>query len=241
MGVIYGLGVARTLAEDPQTRDLPLDVASWMDEEGTFVGMLGSCSFCDVLPVGMVKGAVSGSGVKLTDAMRAAGVTDLPAARYDRERYAGYLEAHIEQGPYLESQAKRIGVVTSIIGMRDFHIEFSGQQNHAGTTPMLLRKDAGAALLDYCHEIRDVFPGLMGERTVFTIGQVQFFPGAPSIIPGKASMILQCRDPDESVLDRMEEMAREVAEQTHRNGPVEVEGNPRWGQVYALRILVLQP
>jgi N-carbamoyl-L-amino-acid hydrolase len=96
MGVIYGLEVARTLAEDPQTRDLPLDVASWMDEEGTFVGMLRSCSFCDVLPVGMVEGAVSGSGVKLTDAMRAAGVTDLPAARYDRERYAGYLEAHIE-------------------------------------------------------------------------------------------------------------------------------------------------
>jgi N-carbamoyl-L-amino-acid hydrolase len=80
--------------------------------------------------------------------------------------------------------------------MRDFHIEFRGEQNHAGTTPMLLRKDAGAALLDYCHEIRGVFPGLMGERTVFTIGQVQFFPGAPSIIPGKASMILQFRDPD---------------------------------------------
>lgn len=222
MGVMYGLEVATALSEDPDTRHLPIDVASWMDEEGTYVGMLGSSSFCDTLPVGMVEGAVSRSGVKLTDAMNNAGVTGLPVARYDLDRYLGYMEAHIEQGPYLEAAQKLIGVVTSIIGLRDFNVEFTGQQNHAGTTPMRLRKDAGAALLDYCHEVRSRFPELMGDRTVFTIGQVQFFPGAPSIIPGKASLILQVRDPDESRLDRMAELARELAQELHRNGPVEV-------------------
>ncbi len=227
MGVMYGLEVATALSEDPDTRHLPVDVASWIDEEGTYVGMLGSSSFCDTLPVGVVEGALSRSGVKLTDAMRDADVTDLPVARYDLDRYLGYMEAHIEQGPYLEAKQKRIGVVTSIIGMRDFDIEFSGQQNHAGTTPMSLRKDAGAALLDYCHELRSRFPELMGERTVFTIGQVQFFPGAPSIIPGKASMILQFRDPDEGRLDRMAVLAQQLAEELHRNGPVEVKFESR--------------
>ena len=222
MGVIYGLEVARALAEDPDTSDLPVDVASWIDEEGTFFGMLGSISFCDFLPDGAIDNCVGRDGVRLQDVMREAGVSDLPVARYDTERYLGYLEAHIEQGPYLEARQKRIGVVTSIIGMRDFDIDFVGEQNHAGTTPMRLRKDAGAALLDYCHQVRTCFPDLMGERTVFTIGQVTFEPGAPSIIPGKASMILQFRDPEESRLDRLQAIATELAEQMDREGPVSV-------------------
>ena len=227
MGVIYGLEVARALSESEDSKHLAVDVASWIDEEGTYVGMLGSLSFCGDLAPDSVETGVSDDGQRLTDALSQSGLTERPVATLDSARYAGYLEAHIEQGPYLEAEKKRIGVVTSIIGMRDFDLVFKGQQNHAGTTPMKLRRDAGAGLIEFAHTVTEGLRARSGERTVHTIGRVEFVPGAPSIIPGEARMILQFRDPEESKLDELEAYVNELAATFNAQGKVSVEFSGR--------------
>jgi N-carbamoyl-L-amino-acid hydrolase len=223
LGVIYALEVARALAEDARTRHLPLDIGSWMDEEGSYLGFLGSLSFTGVLPDGETQEAAGPDGRTAAEAIAAAGLSGEPLARLDPDRHGAYLEAHIEQGPYLEAEAKRIGVVTGIVGMRTLWLVFTGQQNHAGTTPMALRRDAGDALLNFAQEAKARLRQLVGERSVYTIGQVDFDPGADSIIPGRAEMSLQVRDPEEARLDEMEWALRDLVAERDARGPVTIE------------------
>ena len=226
LGVIYGLEIVRAFAEDPTTRHLAIDAVAWIDEESTYLGCLGSRSFCGVLTQEAVAAATSATGQRLTDAMHAAGVTGVSPARLEPQRYVGYLEAHIEQGPYLEEQGNKIGVVTSIVGIRGCRILFHGQQNHAGTTPMPRRKDAGVALIDFAYNLRQAFQDIAGPTTVWTIGRVAFSPGAASIIPGEAEMILQYRDPDAARLDQLEHCVQALADAANRTGPVAVTVTP---------------
>jgi N-carbamoyl-L-amino-acid hydrolase len=149
-------------------------------------------------------------------------LSEVPRERLPVDRYIGYLEAHIEQGPYLEEAGFEIGVVTSIVGIRGCTVDFEGEQNHAGTTPMARRRDAGVALFDFAVKIRERFESMAGERTVWTIGRATLEPGAPSIIPGRAQMLLQFRDSNEALLDRMEAAVVALAEQATHTGPVRV-------------------
>ncbi len=226
MGVVYGLEIARALAENPATARLAVDAVAWVDEEGTYLGCLGSRSFCGVLDPDQEAAARNADGVMLTDAIAAAGLADVPRARLAPDRYRGYLEAHIEQGPYLEEDGLAIGVVTSIVGIRGCTVRFEGEQNHAGTTPMPRRRDAGVALFDYAVKIRERFTALAGERTVWTIGRATLDPGAPSIIPGRAQMLLQFRDPDPDRLERMQAVAVALAQEATAAGPVTVTVHP---------------
>ena len=226
LGVIYGLEVARALAETESTADLAIDVASWIDEEGTFRGLLGSRAYCGELADDVLDTATNDEGETLREALKTAGLEDLPRFQLDPERYVGYLEAHIEQGPYLEEERNRIGVVTGIVGIRGFEITFDGEQNHAGTTPMARRKDAVSALIKLGHAINTEFPNLAGNRTVWTIGQVAAFPGAASIIPGKASLVMQMRDADESKLDELAGRLHDLVRDANDAGPVSVTMQP---------------
>jgi len=222
LGVIYGLEIARTLLENQVTAHLAVDPVSWVDEEGTFLSCLGSRSWCDVLDPQAEAAAKNTDGVSLQEALATAGLSDVPRERLASDRYLGYLEAHIEQGPYLEQEGLEIGVVTSIVGIRGCTVTFEGEQNHAGTTPMDRRKDAGVALFEYAFRIRERFQQLAGERTVWTIGRASLDPGAPSIIPGRAEMLLQFRDADDDRLGRMEQAADALAAEMTAQGPVEV-------------------
>ena len=136
--------------------------------------------------------------------------------------HRAYLEAHIEQGPLLEAEDKRIGVVSSIVGVRTYSLTFSGQQNHAGTTPMALRRDAGDTLVVLAARLRETLRGLLAERTVFTIGRIHLDPGTDSIIPGRAEMTLQMRDGNEAQLDRMTAAIQSLVAEANAAGPVEV-------------------
>ena len=222
MGVIYALEIARALAESEDTRDLPLDIASWMDEEGIYFDCLGSLSFAGEASDEAIRAGANEAGHTVAEAIREAGLDGVPPARLDAARHVGYLEAHIEQGPALEAAGKLIGVVTAIVGIRSYDVRFAGQQNHAGTTPMVLRRDAGAALIDFGYRVAERLRAASGERTVFTIGQVAFDPGAVSIIPGAAAMSLQFRDPEEDRLDALEAVVQALAEEATAAGPVAV-------------------
>ena len=230
LGVIYALEVARACAEDDNTRHLAIDTVSWIDEEGTYLNCLGSRAFCGRLRFPVGRAAHNQEGKSLSQALREAGL-DGRAATPEPSRYRGYLEAHIEQGAYLEGDGKQIGVVSAIVGSRNFTVRFKGQQNHAGTTPMPRRKDAGAALIDFAYHLQREFQQIAGPRTVWTIGRVEFQPGAASIIPGAAEMHLQFRDPELSRLEAFEDKAREQVETANRNDPVAVSIEPASGPI----------
>lgn len=225
MGVIYGLEVARALSEAPATKDRAVDVASWLDEEGRFYGCFGSFSFVGEAPAHALD-AADDTGLTLRDALRGAGLEGVAPERLDPERHVAYLEAHIEQGPYLEDEGNRIGVVTSIVGSRNFTVEFEGEQNHAGTTPMSRRRDAAQAMVEFAHSVYREFPRAGGERTVWTIGEMALEPGAVSVVPGKARMNLQFRDQDPAVLDRLEALARALVARANA-GRCDVDVRPR--------------
>ncbi|MFL5056977.1 MAG: M20/M25/M40 family metallo-hydrolase, partial [Microvirga sp.] len=122
----------------------------------------------------------------------------------------------------LESGHLKVGIVTSIVGIWQYRITFTGEQNHAGTTRMAIRKDAGLALARFCVAIDATFPKFCGPRTVWTTGRITLDPGAPSIIPGGAEMLFQIRDADAGVIDRLETKLREMAAEATAKGPCDV-------------------
>ena len=218
LGVIYGLEVAHTLAEDSTTRQLAVDVVSLQDEESRFYGCLGSRSLCGLLPPDAISQAMDQDGVTLLDALREAGLENVPHEALDLSRYRGFLEAHIEQGPHLEAAGNRVGVVDSIVGLGGRRFRFIGEQNHAGTTMMSIRKDAATALFALAQGINDAFSALAGPRSVWTMGRVEVRPGAASIVPGYAELELQYRDPSMAMLDAFEaEVDRLVKEVRSRD------------------------
>jgi N-carbamoyl-L-amino-acid hydrolase len=222
LGVIYGLEVARACAEDPNTAHLAVDAVSWQDEESNFIGCLGSRSWCGTLDPAAEAMAVGRDGTSLADALRAANLDSVPRQTIEEDRYVGYLEAHIEQGAYLEDAGEQIGVVTAIVGIRGLTIAFDGEQNHAGTTTMARRRDAASALFEVAHRINEEFPKVADERTVWTIGQATIEPGASSIIPGHAEMSLQFRDQDEAKLDTFEEIINGLITEINERGKIKV-------------------
>jgi N-carbamoyl-L-amino-acid hydrolase len=221
LGVIYALEVVRACGEDADTRHLAIDPVAWVDEENTFVSCLGSRAFCGLLKPGEQEAARNRDGLALTVALREAEL-DGVASRPEPGRYLGYLEGHIEQGAYLENAGNHIGVVTAIVGSCNFTVRFQGQQNHAGTTPMPMRKDAGMALINFASQINQAFQQLAGPRTVWTIGRVAFHPGAASIIPGQAEMHLQFRDPEQARLEAFTAKTSALVAEANRHGPVGV-------------------
>ena len=222
LGVIYGVEIAQALHERESTRHLALDVASWADEESHYLGMMGSRSFCGQLDEAEIDAARNPEGHALRDALKAFDLDCRPRLRLDAQRYSGYLEAHIEQGPWLEAEDKRIGVVTSIVGMRDLIVRFQGQQNHAGTTPMHLRRDAAMALFEFATLINRAFTKMAGERTVWTIGQIEITPNARSIVPGSAFADLQFRDPDQRLVDALQQRVFEIVDEFTRQSDIEL-------------------
>ena len=186
---MYGLEVARAFAESSDCADLAIDVASWMDEEGRFGHFVGSRAFFGLLPDSEITTAHAVDG-------------ELFSAALERAGYAG------REGGRLEHDDLRIGVVTAIVGIRAFRIGFSGEQNHAGTTPMPARRDAAMVLIRFAHELDARFASLAAENTVWTFGNITVLPGAESIVPGSAELLVQFRDGDTNVLDRYEAALR---------------------------------
>jgi N-carbamoyl-L-amino-acid hydrolase len=218
LGVVYALEAARVINTDPNAHGA-VEVASWCDEEGHFGSFLGSRSYVGGVTEDDIDAARDrSSGKAMRDALRDVGLAGRPRAQAERGRHIGYLEAHIEQGQTLESGGLAIGVVTSIVGIWQYRITFTGEQNHAGTTRMAVRRDAGLALARFCVAIDDRFPKLCGPRTVWTTGRITLDPGAPSIIPGSAEMLFQMRDDDPGVIERLEDLLRSMAAEVTAQG-----------------------
>lgn len=219
MGVVYALEIARAVAESGRS-DIAVEPVDWADEEAHFASFLGSRSAIGEVSEEEIDAArCATTGKPLRQALTDAGLAGRERLRIQPERYLGYLEAHIEQGDYLDAHGLALGVVTTIVGIWQYRLTFRGQRNHAGTTRMVVRKDAGTALVALIHRIEERFRALAGERTVWTIGNIRLEPGQVSIIPDLAEMMLQLRDADPEVLRCMDAALRDLVEETNAAGP----------------------
>lgn len=208
LGVIAGLEVARAAQE---AGGPPVSVVSFQDEEGRFGVTTGSAVWGGALSLEKADTLTDHAGVPFADARARMGAR--ASDFVDPNRFSGFIEVHIEQGPTLDTAGEKIGVVSDIVGIRDMRITFDGQQNHAGTTPMTLRRDAFQGLSRYNTLINERFRNVVTPTTVWTLGHVSLHPNASSIVPGRVTFSMQWRDGDLFRLKRMEQLVRETAEE----------------------------
>ncbi|WP_237560853.1 M20 family metallo-hydrolase [Elioraea sp. Yellowstone] len=201
-GVLAGLEAIEALAASGVRPRRPVEVVAWTNEEGgRFApGCTGSMSFAGFKPMSAFDDIVDAEGVRYADALAAqlAEEADLPRRPLGYVPHA-YVEAHIEQGPRLEAEGQDIGVVTGIQGSRWFTVTVEGRTDHAGTTPLSLRKDAVqdalraiAALNALMHDPTDVLR--------FTVGSIAVEPGTSNSVARRVVFTIDFRHPDEAVL-----------------------------------------
>ncbi len=216
LGVIAALEVARVVDG--------VSVVSFQDEEGRFGALTGSSVFSGVISQGEADALLATDGAVLGEAR-------LPFAENAQgvspKDFTGFIEMHIEQGPVLDTAGEQIGVVSDIVGSRQFDVIMSGQQNHAGTTPMQLRRDAFQALATFSGMLNDRLRNIVTPQTVWTIGRVELGPNASSIVPGRARFSVQWRDAEEDRLQRMEDVVRQALDDAAQAHGVTVEITPR--------------
>lgn len=213
VGSMAALEVVRTLADhDIRTRH-PLELVVFTNEEG---GKTGSRAMSgEVMPHEL--DVVTASGHTIGEGLRVLGGDPdrLDSVRRRPGDAAAFLELHVEQGGVLEGSGIDIGVVEGIVGIKRWMVTVEGFANHAGTTPMDQRRDAllaAARFIDAANRIVSETPG----RQVGTVGRIEAEPGAPNVIPGRATLTLELRDLDMSKIDRLFDEIRAVAREIGR-------------------------
>ena len=216
-GVLAAAEAVFAMADAGVTTRRPIEVAVWTNEEGARFQptTMGAAVFAGDIPLDVALAATDGDGVVFGDALAAS----LDRLGIDATRSFGfpmhaYLEAHIEQGPVLEEQACQVGVVTGIQGLRWFEVEVIGEEGHAGTTPMKIRKDAVAAAAEMVCALRE----MMHDDTDivrFNVGRFEVSPNAPNTIPGRVVFTIDFRHPDSSVLKKLGDLVDPTC-QAHR-------------------------
>jgi hypothetical protein len=170
-GVVAALEVARTAREQGGP---PVSVVSFQDEEGRFGALTGSAVWSGKLALSDADTLVATDGTGFAEAR--ARVAGRAGDFVEHGRFRAFLETHIEQGPVLDTAGEAVGVVTGIVGLRQFTVTVTGQQNHAGTTPMAQRSDAFTAAARIASMLPDRFANIVTPQSVWTIGHIRFIP-----------------------------------------------------------------
>ena len=201
-GVLAGLEAVRAMNDAGVTTRAPIDVVVWTDEEGVrFSGMLASGVFSGVYTLEEALARTDPDGVSMAAALEAIGYAGSEPIGGNPPR--AFFEAHIEQGPILEAEGKTVGVVMGAQGQRCFQVTVTGEEGHAGTLPMTLRRDAllGAArmvgavnAIAFEHE----------PHPVITVGSFNPRPNSPNTISGQTRFSIDSRHPDNAVLATVE-------------------------------------
>lgn len=226
-GVLAGLEVVRTLNDLQIQTHHPIEVVSWTNEEGARFtpAMLGSAVFVGATLLDDALRTQDAQGVTLADALDACAY-DNPR-RLDANDVEAYFEAHIEQGPILESHGHPIGVVTGGQSIRWLDVEVTGVAAHAGTTPMPYRKDAFFAASAMALEL-EAIAGRYAPLGLVTIGQVEVPNSSRNTIAGKVTFTVDLRHPIDLQIDAMETDVRAVAERIAAQRGVQVAISTYW-------------
>jgi N-carbamoyl-L-amino-acid hydrolase len=214
-GVLAGLEVVRSLNDaDVHTR-APIDVVDWTDEEGVrFDGLLASGVFSGVYSLDYALARTDADGISFGEALESIGYAG--TAPVGEHAVNTFFEAHIEQGPILEAEGKQVGVVLGAQGQRCYVVTVNGEEGHAGTLPMAMRKDAmlGAA------RMIDALNGIAFRRDpppVITVGHVKVRPNSRNTVPGQVVFSIDSRHPDPAVLAALHEEMRLACDSVARD------------------------
>ena len=212
LGVLAGLEVVETIAEAGLSTRRPLAVGFFSDEEGSRFppDMLGSLVYVGGMSLEEGLDTVGIDGAVLGEELERIGYrggAPCPAAAPH-----AFVELHIEQGPVLEAEGVTIGAVESVQGISWTEITVKGQSNHAGTTPMHLRRDPGYVAARIATYVRELALEL-GGRQVATVGQIKLHPNLVNVVAANATLTVDLRNTDEMTLQQAEkQLARFCAE-----------------------------
>lgn len=221
LGVLAGLELVRTLDDLAIATRRPIVVANWTNEEGTRFSpaMLGSGVFAGVHSLEYAYGRTDTTGHRFGDELRRIGYVGEEAIA-SRTIHA-YLELHIEQGPILEEEGIDIGVVSRAQGLRWLAMQLTGKESHTGTTPMGRRADAGLGAARIVAAVNDIALA-NGPDAVATVGYMAIEPNSTNIIPGRASLTADIRNPDLATLEAMRARLVDEAAAIARAGGLEL-------------------
>jgi len=209
-GVLAGLEVVRTLNDLNIETEAPVEVAVWTNEEGSRFApaMVASGVFAGVFDLEYGLSRADLDGKTMGEELERIGYAgDQPMGGRD---IGAYFEAHIEQGPILENEEKTVGVVVGAQGQRWYEITLTGQEAHAGPTPMLSRKDALVGAARIVGEVNRI--GLANQpNACATVGLLNVSPNSRNVIPGTVFFAVDFRHPDDDVLKGMNDELRSAA------------------------------
>lgn len=214
LGVLAGLEIVRTLNGADVRHERPIDVVCWTDEEGSRfgAGCVGSNAFVGRRTVEDTLQMTDAEGKSIGDELERIGYAgETPVGGIDVD---SFFEIHIEQGPILENEGLQIGAVEGAQASTGYMVTVTGEEGHAGTLPMVLRKDAmhGAArMIDAVDNVAFGFD----PHPVITVGHVRVRPNSRNTIPGQVIFSIDSRHPDDAILaaagDAMKAACAEIA------------------------------
>ena len=209
LGVLAGLEVIRTLNDAGYETNRPIMVVDWTNEEGSRFApaMISSGVFGGAFDLDYAYDRADPEGKTLGEELERIGYKG--SEKVGRREFGAFFELHIEQGPLLEAEDKTIGVVTDAQGQRWYEVTVTGQESHAGTTPMPLRRDAmmGAAKMIAAVQEIALKHAL---HAVGTVGMARVEPNSRNVIPGEVFFTVDLRHPDDTVLAAMDGELRAV-------------------------------
>jgi N-carbamoyl-L-amino-acid hydrolase len=206
-GILSALEVVRTLNDHAVQTEAPVEVAVWTNEEGSRFTpvMMGSGVFIRAFPLPDILERPDIDGVTVGEALGQIGYEG-PEPVGGRP-VGAYFEAHIEQGPILEDERKVLGVVVGALGLRWYDVVMTGQDSHAGPTPMRLRKDALLAASSVVLEVNAIAERYQPNGRG-TVGFMQVKPNSRNVVPGEVRFSVDLRHADDDELEKMEQEMR---------------------------------
>ncbi len=201
-GVLAGLEVIRTLNDHGIETEAPVEAVVWTNEEGARFApaMIASGVFAGVFDLDYAHALTDPDGKSLGAELERIGYKG--EAECGGREVKAYFEAHIEQGPILEAEAKPVGVVTGAQGQRWFEVTVTGAESHAGTTPMNRRRDALAGAAHMVGEVQRIATS-RPPHAVSTVGVLNSSPNSRNTIPGSVFFTVDLRHPEDDTLSAM--------------------------------------
>ncbi|MFU8794652.1 MAG: Zn-dependent hydrolase [Dethiobacteria bacterium] len=213
LGVLTALEAVETIITEAIETIHPITIVVWTNEEGSRFrpAMMSSGVIAGKFDQAAMMNVADEEGVSFEEALDASGYRGDAVNRFSADKYKAFLELHVEQGPVLEAESKDIGVVEGVLGMVNYEIKTRGQANHAGTTPMSMRKDAlyaMVAVIQYLHDELDKLDSAL----VYTTGEFSGGPNVHTVIPDNVRITLDARHRDPEVIKQVVAVIKSLPE-----------------------------